>query len=78
MGNLKLPRLPERTPVKFTIAVSPELAAQLAAYADAYEAAYSQRESVSDLIPYMLSGYLESDRGFAKARRAGPVVRAAR
>jgi hypothetical protein len=69
MGNLKLPRLPDRTPVKFTIAMSPELAERLAAYADAYEAQYGQRESVTDLIPYMLAGFLEGDREFVRAHK---------
>ena len=42
----------------------------LKAYADAYEVAYGQRESVADLIPFMLERFLASDRGFAKARSA--------
>lgn len=69
MSDLKLPKLPDRTLVKFTIAVSPDLAERLAAYADAYETAYSQREAVADLIPFMLAGFLESDRAFAKWRK---------
>lgn len=70
MNKIRLQRLPDRTSVKMTIAVSPELAQRLAAYAEAYEAAYAQRESVADLIPFMLAGFLESDREFARRQRA--------
>ena len=70
MPSIKLQRLPDRTAVKMAIAVSPELAERLAAYAEAYEATYAQRESVADLIPFMLASFLESDREFARRHRA--------
>ena len=70
MTELKLTKLPDRTPAKLTISVLPELAKALEEYAALYEATYGQRESVADLIPYMLSGFLESDRAFARARHA--------
>ncbi|HEY1144140.1 MAG TPA: DUF2274 domain-containing protein [Sphingomicrobium sp.] len=70
MNSIKLQRLPDRTTVKISIAVSPELAERLAAYAEAYEAAYGQQESVADLIPFMLAGFLESDREFTRWQRA--------
>ena len=70
MSSIRLQRLPDRTPVKMSIAVSPELAERLAAYAEAYEAAYAKRETVADLIPFMLASFLESDREFARRHRA--------
>lgn len=70
MSSIRLQRLPDRTPVKMSIAVSPELAERLAAYAEAYEAAYGKRETVADLIPFMLVSFLESDREFARRHRA--------
>ena len=70
MPDLKLPRLPDRTPVRLTVTVSPELKAELDAYRQAYEAAYGQSEKLVDLIPYMLRAFLDSDRGFAKAQKA--------
>ena len=70
MNSIKLQRLPDRTTVKISIAVSPELAERLAAYAEAYETAYGQQESVADLIPFMLAGFLESDREFTRWQRA--------
>lgn len=70
MAGLKLERLPDRTPVKITILVSPELNRALADYATAYEAAYGQPEAVTDLIPAMLAAFLQSDREFGRARRS--------
>ena len=70
MPGIKLERLPDRTPVKMTIFVPPELHSALGDYAAAYEAAYGQAESVAELIPAMLAAFLESDREFARARRS--------
>ncbi len=69
MAELKLPRLPDRTPVKLTITVTPDLLRRLQDYAAAYAEAYGQEEPVIDLIPYMLRSFLESDRGFVRARQ---------
>ena len=68
---LKLGKLPDRTPVRIVITVSPDLARDLAAYAEAYRQAYGQAEVVADLIPPMLAAFLASDRGFARARQDG-------
>lgn len=70
MPDLKLPKLPERTPVKITITVAPELNTALQAYAELYREAYGEAEPVAQLIPYMLENFLAADRGFAKAQRA--------
>lgn len=69
MSGLKLGKLPDRTPVKVTIMVSPDLNQALRDYAAIYRATYGEAESVADLIPFMLGAFLESDRGFAKARK---------
>lgn len=68
MAELKLGKLPDRTPIKITIAILPELNQALSAYAELYREAYGQAEGVADLIPYMLQSFLESDRGFARSR----------
>ena len=65
---LKLDRLPDRTPVKITILVPPELNRALADYAEAYAAAYGEAEPVGELIPAILSAFLHSDRAFLRAR----------
>ena len=69
MPDLKLAKLPDRTPVKVTISVSPELHLALGAYAEMYRATYGEAEPVQELIPAMLAAFLESDRGFARQRR---------
>ena len=69
MPDLKLAKLPERTPVKLSIAVMPDLAADLADYAAAYKQAYGQDEPIVELIPAMLAAFLESDRIFARRRK---------
>ena len=70
MAELKLAKLPDRTPVKLTIHVAPELHRALHDYADIYEKAYGQREAVADLIPAMLASFLNGDRAFIRARGA--------
>lgn len=69
MADLKLPRLPDRTPIKMSISIPPELYVALNAYADAYEAAYGLKEAVSDLIPYMLDSFISGDRSFTRGRK---------
>lgn len=66
---LKLPKLPDRTPVKLTITLNPELHQRLQSYAALYRETYGTPEPVADLIPYMLDAFLNSDRGYAKAQK---------
>lgn len=67
---LKIARIPDRTPVKLTMLISPELSDALAAYAIAYENAYGATASVADLAAAMLAAFIESDREFARGRQA--------
>jgi hypothetical protein len=69
--ELRLARLPDRTPVKITIIVNPELHRMLQEYAALYAKAYGSDETVAELCPYMLQTFLEGDRVFQKARKAG-------
>lgn len=73
MPELKLAKLPRRTPVKIVVVVNPDLARALDDYAAIYRAEYGDAESVASLIPFMLGAFLESDKGFAKARRELPL-----
>jgi hypothetical protein len=73
ISDLKLGKLPNRTPVKMTITVNPDLAQALRDYEAIYRATYSESESMSDLIPFMLEAFLQSDKGFAKARKELPL-----
>ncbi len=74
MPDLKLAKLPDRVPVKLTIMVRPDLAQALREYAAVYRATYGQAESVEALVPFMLTSFLEGDRGFAKARKEVPQM----
>lgn len=69
MPDLRLARLPDRTAVKITISVPPELSDALRDYADLYLETYGEAEAIQELIPAMLAGFLESDRAFARRRR---------
>ncbi|MDO7843538.1 DUF2274 domain-containing protein [Sphingomonas immobilis] len=71
MTELKLPRLPNRVPVKLTVQITPQLHADLSRYAALYKETYGAEEAVVDLIPSMLSTFLESDRTFIR-NRGGP------
>ncbi|RTM05657.1 MAG: DUF2274 domain-containing protein [Hyphomicrobiales bacterium] len=71
MANLKLGKLPDRTPSKITITVSADLSQALNDYAALYRQTYGEAEKVAELIPFILAGFLESDRAFAKARNKG-------
>jgi hypothetical protein len=71
MADLRLPRLPDRTPVKVGIQVTPQLFADLTRYAALYKETYGQEEAIADLTPSMLTAFLDSDRAFARARPGG-------
>ncbi|GIL03461.1 MAG: hypothetical protein BroJett030_33600 [Alphaproteobacteria bacterium] len=71
MANLKLGKLPDRTPAKITITVNADLNQALQDYAALYRATYGEAETVAELIPFMLEAFLDSDRAFAKARKEG-------
>lgn len=68
MADLKLAKLPDRTPVKLAITITPGLQAALQDYAALYAQKYGVEEPVTELIPAMLAAFLESDRSFARHR----------
>jgi hypothetical protein len=69
MPDLKLRKLPERTPVRITISLSPDLNHALGLYARVYREAYGQEEPIAELIPAMLASFLQSDRAFVQRRK---------
>lgn len=71
MTNLKLAKLPDRTPTRITITVSADLSQALSDYQKLYAATYGSAEKIADLIPFILEAFLDSDRAFAKARKEG-------
>jgi hypothetical protein len=68
--TLRLDKLPDRTPVRMSIAVEPDLAAALSDYADIYRQTYGAEEKPEALVPAMLQQFLGADAGFKRARRA--------
>lgn len=70
MADLKLSQLPDRTPIKLSISVLPDLHQALADYAALYAQTYGRDEPVAELIPAMLAAFLESDRAFVRERDA--------
>lgn len=69
MPGLKLPKLPDRAPVKMAISLDPDLHKKLQAYADFYRDTYGEAESVPELIPYILRAFINSDRAFLRQYR---------
>lgn len=63
---IKLAKLPDRTPVKIGITVTPDLARALADYAVLYNETYDGKIEAHDLIPSMLENFLSSDKAFVK------------
>lgn len=67
MTTIKLPQLPDRTPIRLTVTVLPDLHQLLNEYAAHYAAVYGKEVSVAELVPAVLASYLESDRGFMQS-----------
>ena len=67
--DFKLAKLPDRSPVKMTIALAPAVHGELLAYAELYHEVHGVAEPVAALVPYMLESFLASDRAFANAKK---------
>jgi hypothetical protein len=69
MADLRLAKLPDRTPIKLAIQITPDLHKTLTDYAALYAKAYEREEAIADLIPAMFVAFLDSDRAFARRAR---------
>lgn len=67
---LRLDKLPDRTPVRMSISLEPDLASALKDYAALYQQSYGKDEKTETLIPAMLDTFLNSDAGFKRARKS--------
>ena len=67
--TLKLEKLPDREAVKITFTADAALKSALNDYAEIYRRTYGNKESVADLIPFMLGAFMNADPGFKRARR---------
>jgi hypothetical protein len=70
VAELKLPQLPDRTPVKISVCVMPELHQALTDYAGLYAKTYGRDEPIAELIPAILAAFLETDKAFIRWCRA--------
>ncbi|WP_324698943.1 DUF2274 domain-containing protein [Novosphingobium sp. RL4] len=68
MSTIKLAKLPDKTPIKLTIMMTPDLQQSLQDYAAAYATTYGLDVPVTELVPAILSAFLEGDRGFQRQR----------
>lgn len=66
---MKLAKLPDRTPVKMSVVLSPSLSKRLREYADFYAETYGNREEVTELIPFMLEAFLDADVAFKRGKQ---------
>ena len=71
MPDLKLAKLPDRTPIKLAITITPDLHQALQEYAALYASTYGREEAVAELVPAMLAAFLDSDRAFSRAKSSG-------
>jgi predicted nucleotidyltransferase len=62
MAAIRLAKLPDRTAIKLTISVLPELQQQLVDYAAFYRETYGTEEPVVELIPAIVEAFLQSDK----------------
>ena len=66
---IKLSKLPKRTPVKINIVLNPEIHDAMIDYARIYEETYGSKESIEELIPFIIANFLDNDHAFKKARK---------
>lgn len=69
MTKLKLGAIPDDKPVKVTVELPADLHRDLAAYAELLARETGQACEPAKLIAPMLSRFMATDRGFAKARK---------
>ena len=70
--TLRIGKLPDLTPVKMTVSLDREVHQMLEDYARIYGESYGEAVEPVELIPSMIAGFLASDNGFKRARKALP------
>jgi len=68
--TLRISKLPDLTPVKLTISVDREIHQMLEDYAQIYNESYGDEVKPVALVPSMIAGFLATDNGFKRARKA--------
>jgi len=67
---LRIAKLPNLTPVKMTVSLEPEMNKMLQDYAQIYSSSYGETVKPAELVPSMIAGFLATDNGFKRARKA--------
>jgi hypothetical protein len=71
--GLALPRIDrEEKVLDLKLRLKGKAAVDLLDYQRAYEAAYGEKVDLDVLVLFVLAAFLEADRGFQAARKAGP------
>ena len=68
--TLRIAKLPNLTPVKLTASLEPKIHKMLEDYARIYSDSYGETVKPAELVPSMISGFLATDNGFKRARKA--------
>lgn len=68
--TLRIGKLRDLTPVKMTISLDREVHAMLEDYAIIYGESYGEAVKPAELVPSMIAGFLSTDSGFKRARKA--------
>jgi len=67
---LRIGKLPDLTPVKLSITLDPDVHQMLEDYARIYGESYGEAVKPAELVPSMIAGFLATDNGFKRARKA--------
>ena len=68
--TLRIGKLPDLTPVKMTISLDREVHAMIEDYASIYRESSGEAIKPAELVPSMIVGFLSTDNGFKRARKA--------
>lgn len=68
---IKLSPLPDRSVVRLSIPLDASLRGRLEAYAALYAQTYGREEKLEDLVPAMLTAFMDADVAFSGKRRPG-------
>ena len=69
-ATLRIGKLPDLSPVKVTVSMDREVHEMLEDYARIYSESYGETVKPAELIPSMVAGFLSTDNGFKRARKA--------
>ena len=68
--TLRIGKLTDLTPVKMTLSLDREVHEMLEDYARIYGESYGEAVKPAELVPPMIAGFLATDNGFKRARKA--------